>query len=146
MIRLFGRPTNRTWNSRGLAATEWRSRSHCIILCRCLFHWPACGANVVVRWERALGKFKWKVRGLGRLVDRTLEYLPWFQVEGHGIGIWFTLIRYYKCEGSEITVRTLTWRVGRRVAPAETCCCIPFTRNRGESVGLVSLRLAATAS
>lgn len=91
MIRLFGLPANRTWGRKSLVATQWRSRSRCIILCCCLFEWPACGSNIVVRWKRALGKFRWKVRGLSGLVDRTLEDLPWLQVERHGIGIWFTL-------------------------------------------------------
>ena len=92
MIRLFGLPANRTWGRKSLVATQWRPRSRRIILCCCLSEWPAWGTNIVVRWKRALGKFRWKVGGLSRLVDRTLEDLPWLQVERHGIGIWFTLI------------------------------------------------------
>src|SRR5882757_6161661 len=100
--------------------------------CGSRFDRPALGTNIVTRGMCASRKLNWKVGGLCRLVDRTWKNLPRLQVQRHGIGILLTLKGHDKCERLNTRVRTFTCREGRTWAPAETCCCKPLTRNRGE--------------
>src|SRR6266702_1287203 len=103
------------------------------------------GMDIVIRRICRESTFGGIVRWAHWLIDRALENLPWFQVQCHGVGIGLTLNWTWKHEQMNATIRTWMLRDGRRGEPAETCCCIPFMRNRGEAIGFVSLRMAATA-
>src|SRR6266404_7142834 len=91
MMKLLGRHASRGWDRKRLVAMECGLSRSCVVIYSRKFGRHVRGMDIVIRGVCSENTFEWIVRWLHWLIDRTLQNLPWFQVQGHRIGMGLTL-------------------------------------------------------